>query len=256
MKGRRVCMASIIAQCQWIKTWISQHNISVITLYRQVLRPHSSYVQRWPTCRNTDIVNCANRNYLPLVRCWCAEITGEMWTCRRSSTSWPSWWTKRRKAHSLRSWPMVESASCGSNTITSTVSCLIPPWFTHLNICIVCLFLDYESSLHFLTHIISVVATSKKNASVSLVFSFLYKIVQVWIKFFLINNTNWQLWINRFLNSVLMFSRFSQSISKNWRRRASEITLSSFMSWWMSWWTLAILRPLTARSCKSEFFFN
>ncbi len=34
-------------------------------------------------------------------------------------------------------------------------------------------------SLKFLTHITSVVATSKKNASVSLVFSFLYKIVQV-----------------------------------------------------------------------------
>lgn len=33
--------------------------------------------------------------------------------------------------------------------------------------------------LNFLTHITPVVATSKKNASVSLVFSFLYKIVQV-----------------------------------------------------------------------------
>uniref|UniRef100_A0A3Q3QZF3 MHD domain-containing protein n=1 Tax=Monopterus albus TaxID=43700 RepID=A0A3Q3QZF3_MONAL len=38
--------------------------------------------------------------------------------------------------------------------------------------------------LEFLTHITSVVATSKKNASVSLVFSFLYKIVQVFSEYF------------------------------------------------------------------------
>lgn len=114
-------------------------------------------------------------------RSWCAEITGEMWTCLRLSTSWPFWWTKRRRGRSLQSWPMGESVSCGLNTITSTVSLIFSvlylcTWYYIYFLCFLDLSLMYLNSL---THITPVVATSKKNASVSLVFSFLYKIVQV-----------------------------------------------------------------------------
>lgn len=65
-------------------------------------------------------------------RSWCAEIIGEMWTCQRLSTSWPFWWTKRKRARYHQFWLMAASVSCGSNTIISTVSLLIPKTHQHL----------------------------------------------------------------------------------------------------------------------------
>lgn len=59
-------------------------------------------------------------------RSWCAEIIEAMWICQRLSTSWPFWWTKRKRARYHQFWLMAASVSCGSNTIISTVSLLIP----------------------------------------------------------------------------------------------------------------------------------
>lgn len=104
------------------------------------------------------------------------------------------------------------------------------------------------------------VATSKKNASVSLVFSFLYKIVQVGFHTFLkarldredVSKPQTRMYKRQWPWIVVVF-RFFPNTSRNWRKRALEITLSSYMSWWMSWWILAIPRPRTARFCKSEY---
>lgn len=65
-------------------------------------------------------------------RSWCAEIIGEMWICQRLSTSWPFWWTKRKRARYHQFWLMAASVSCGSNTIISTVSLLILKTHQHL----------------------------------------------------------------------------------------------------------------------------
>lgn len=61
----------------------------------------------------------------------------------------------------------------------------------------------------------------------------------------------------RYYNALCVIAvcgvRFSQSILKSWRRKASEIILSSFTSCWTSSWTSAIHRRQTAKSCRSQY---
>lgn len=153
--------------------------------------------------------------------------TTSAWLVRQTCT-----WLIQHLLQFHRSLILISFTSCSSSSLLSS-------GFTHSLVTLSCnpqcvwlrracgLF-QHTLRCYFLTFLLPVVAMTKKNANAALVYSFLYKIVQVGVRFWLLPAASWR-WCSPPTTSVICvcacICRCSRSTLRSWKRRASVTTL-------------------------------